>query len=104
MQDIVPAHSAQSMKNNLSLRGINWMVWPFYRPDFNPKYYIWDKMKSYINEIHPEPSGKPSKNKIPHAVLEAWESIEAVLLDRLIKSMPARCLNVIRIGGMATLH
>lgn len=58
-------------------------------------------MKSHVNEHHVElDTGDPFENEIRSAVLEARESVAAEHLDRLIKSKPDRCLDVIRAGGL----
>lgn len=41
----------------------------------------------------------PSENEIRKAALEAWRSIEPEQFDRLIKIIPARCLDTKSAGA-----
>lgn len=107
MQDNAPCHKAQNTAAEFDRLGISSMHWPAFSPDLNPIESLWNTMKDYIamkcrEDISESRHGR--RRQIPLSRLiemtrEAWGSIKAEELSRLIESMPKRCEAVINAGG-----
>ncbi|VDB93148.1 Bgt-50517, partial [Blumeria graminis f. sp. tritici] len=87
MQDNAPAHTANS-------------------PDLNPTEAVWNKMKDYIQHLHPNLGcGKQRTNdSLRKIVKETWDPVSSEDLVRLIQSMPSRCQAVIDEDGGPTKY
>ncbi|SZF00236.1 unnamed protein product [Blumeria hordei] len=78
---------------DMSQRLIQSIFWPSNSPDLNLIEAVWNRMKDYIQRHHPNLGGGKQRNPdgFRNIVKEAWDSVSAEDLVRLIDIMPARC-------------
>jgi hypothetical protein len=76
------------------------MTWPPYSPDLNPIETIWNVMKDWIQEHHPEEVN--DYQVLRTIVQQAWESVGSDVFQRQIATMPRRMQDVIAANGGPT--
>ncbi|KAG2780483.1 hypothetical protein PC116_g17528 [Phytophthora cactorum] len=77
------------------------MVWPARSPDYNPIENVWSAMAS---RVYAHGRQYDSVDQLEAAIFAAWDSIEQEYLLKLLKSMPRRCLAVIKGKGALTKY
>lgn len=97
MQDNAPPHTGKTTKKWMAENGIAPMVWPARSPDLNPIENVWAMMKRYLNSRYGD--GVASTEVLSARIVEAWESIRAEDLERLVGTMAERCHAVIAAQG-----
>jgi transposase len=102
MQDNATGHAAKDTLAYIANKGLHPIFWPANSPDLNPIETLWDKIKDYIGEKHPDIHR--SYPKLRAAIVEAWESIAHEDILDLIRSMPERCQAVIDAEGWHTKY
>ena len=102
MQDNAKPHSAKATLEYMNQRGLIPIFWPSNSPDLNPIETLWDMMKDYIQEKHPDIHTKYAQLRT--TVWEAWSSISEEDIRDLIRTMPARCQAVIEAEGWHTKY
>ena len=57
MQDGAPGHAAKIIIQKISDRNIRVILWFAFSPDFNLIETVWNNMKNWIQQNHPECDG-----------------------------------------------
>jgi len=98
-QDNDPKHSSRYVKAWLRQEQINTMDWPSQSPDLNPIENLWEILDLKIR-------GKLYHNnaELFNALKEAWTTMDAALISKLLRSMPKRCQDVIKNNGYFTKY
>ncbi|KAG2816009.1 hypothetical protein PC111_g13308 [Phytophthora cactorum] len=92
-QDNASIHASRETKQFLQEMQVNIMVWPARSPDYNPIENVWSAMAS---RVYAHGRQYDSVDQLEAAIFAAWDSIEQEYLQKLLKSMPRRCLAVIK--------
>jgi len=95
-QDNARPHTARLTTGNLQQQGIRLMGWPSMSPDLNPIEHLWDHIQREIDATLPRPT---TAQELEQAFVQAWGNVNVRLVNRLIRSMPARCRSVIDANG-----
>jgi hypothetical protein len=95
------ATTAGITRNFLQEREIQVMEWPALSPDLNPIEHVWDQLD---RRVHKRRNPPLTIQELTQALIEEWESIPQESLRRLVRSMPRRCEEVIRIRGGHTQY
>lgn len=100
-QDNVPIHKAKVNMKWFNRLKIDLMEWPSLSPDLNPIENLWGSLgrKVYAN-------GKQYKTKeeLKSAIIRSWNEIDESEYQNLIKSMPNRVFEVIKLNGAKTKY
>ena len=94
--DNARAHSARATVEYLTQHNIRVLPWPSLSPDLNPIEHFWDHMQRQLNALNPRPE---TALQLEQAVLQVWQNVQMATVNRLIRSMPARCQAVINARG-----
>ncbi|KAG3082880.1 hypothetical protein PC121_g5918 [Phytophthora cactorum] len=100
-QDNASIHASRETKQFLQEMQVNIMVWPARSPDYNPIENVWSAMAS---RVYAHGRQYDSVDQLEAAIFAAWDSIEQEYLLKLLKSMPRRCLAVIKGKGALTKY
>ena len=95
-QDNARPHTARLTTGYLQQQGIRLMEWPSMSPDLNPIEHLWDHIQREIDATLPRPT---TAQELEQAFVQAWGNVNVQLVNRLIRSMPARCRAVIAANG-----
>ncbi len=98
-QDLAPAHSSKATKKWLTDNNIQVLDWPANSPDLNVIEAIWDTMKRRMRNKKPTTS-----EQLKQVIMESWDSITALDIDKLVSSMPRRVAATIRAKGDVTKY
>ncbi|KAG2904581.1 hypothetical protein PC119_g11450 [Phytophthora cactorum] len=95
-QDNASIHRSHLTKEFFEEEGITVLNWPARSPDLNPIENVWSMMARYVYA-----NGRQYDNvaSLTAAILESWEAIELSYLNKLVASMPRRCIEVIEKKG-----
>ena len=94
--DLAPAHRSYKTAKYLKEKKIDALEWPCNSPDLNIIEFVWQKMKTRVQQVH-------LKTLELKAVLrEVWASITQNELEEMVESMPRRIHEVIAKKGDAT--
>jgi transposase len=100
-QDNARIHTSQITKDFLCEQNVRVMEWPPLSPDLNPIENLWGILsrKVYANgkQYH-------SINELKKSIQEAWDGIPMTVLNNLVKSMPNRCIEVLKRNGRKTSY
>lgn len=98
-QDNDPKHTSKLANKWFSDNNVNVLSWPAQSPDLNPIENLWQEVKVALR-------GKISTNKdtLWSLVEEAWKAIPRAKCQKLVDSMPRRCMAVINSKGFATKY
>ncbi|KAK9506085.1 hypothetical protein O3M35_008083 [Rhynocoris fuscipes] len=94
-QDNAPIHTARSTKQWLQDFGINILDWPPLSPDLNPIENLWGIMAREIYDIQ-----KPeiqNLDELKERITQAWENIPESTLINLVRSVPKRLLQALKV-------
>jgi transposase len=97
IQDNASGHIAKATLVEIERWGIRLISWPVNSPDLNPIETMWDWIKDYIQEKHPEVHR--SYPRLRDAVNEAWNSITDEQIRELIGTMHKRYKAIIDAHG-----
>lgn len=101
MQDNARPHTARVSMNFLQEEGIHVMDWPARSPDLNPIEHCWDMLGRRVRARNQLPR---SVADLRTALLEEWVAIPQNDIDRLIRSMPNRCVECANARGGHTSY
>jgi len=100
-QDNAPIHRANVNHRWFETKGIAVMEWPSYSPDLNPMENIWAALS---RRVYSEGKQYNSKKELKLAILRCWSEISILECTILIKSMPNRLFEVIKVKGAKTKY
>ncbi|GMF38079.1 unnamed protein product [Phytophthora lilii] len=100
-QDNASIHASRETKAFLKEQQVDTMVWPARYPDCNPIENVWSGMAA---RVYAHDRQYRTVEQLEAAVTAAWDSIEQEYLLKLMKSMPRRCLAVIKGRGRLTKY
>ncbi|KAG6611452.1 putative retroelement [Phytophthora cinnamomi] len=99
-QDNASIHVSRETKEFMDEMDVKRMEWTARSPDWNPIENVWGKR---VSRVYTHGRLYNSVAELEKAILLAWESIEKEYLQRLVESMPRRCLVVVKVkGGLTT--
>jgi transposase len=94
--DNASIHASRMTKQWLEEQEIDVMVWPARSPDFNPIENLWSivarKVYEDCRQFH-------TVTELKEMILKCWSEIPRKAIEKLIESMPRRCVAVIEKGG-----
>lgn len=97
-QDNDPKHSSRLCRGYLETKEENGvlvnMVWPPQSPDLNPIELLWEELDRRVREVCPSSAGD-----LWHKLQDAWASLEAAQINKLIERMPRLVNAVLRAKG-----
>lgn len=98
-QDNDPKHTSNLAKAWFQNNNVNVLSWPSQSPDLNPIENLWGEVKVTIQGKNPS-----NKDELWTLVKSAWENIPIEKCQKLVDSMPSRCLAVIKNNGYSTKY
>lgn len=101
MQDNARPHTARLTKQYLASETIELLPWPARSPDLNPIEHVWDMLQRAISCRPVQPV---TIADLRTALIEEWNRIPQLRINRLIHSMPRRCQAVINANGRHTRY
>ncbi|GFW40831.1 transposable element Tcb2 transposase [Trichonephila clavipes] len=101
MDDNCWPHRANLVENFLFEEGIVRMEWPVCSPDMNPIEHVWDALGRRVAGRQPRPQ---ILQELKRALLEEWDRIPQLVINRFIDSMPQRCLTLLAVHENHTLY
>lgn len=96
MQDIATVHKSRAMTEWFKLLDKHVMPWPSKSPDLNPIENVWCVLSRMIYGNRKQLG---TVKGLEEAILDAWDKITPSMLRNHIKSMPKRCLAVVKSDG-----
>jgi transposase len=97
--DSAPCHRARSVKKFLQDNKVPTLPWPGNSPDLNPIENLWAILKKKVNKKNPR-----TKLELKEAIIKVWYHEMDGTLERLVDSMPDRCLKVLKAKGFPTKY
>lgn len=107
-QDNARIHLAGPVTDWFEEHGI-WVIdWPPHSPDLNPIEHVWKALKEKLYNLYPT-LGQLRNNERDIAILqarirEAWEQVDQVHIQRLVRSIPDRLRTCRRVQGWYTKY
>lgn len=98
-QDNDPKHTSKKAKEWFRTNKVSVMEWPAQSPDLNPIEHLWKDVKVEVAKLRPK-----NANDLWTAVQKVWSEIPIQRCQRLIESMPDRCVAVLKNNGQATKY
>ncbi len=93
-QDNAPCHKSKRTMEYILQNNVEIMKWPPQSPDLNPIENVWGYMGIEKRNYHPK-----NKKDLELILMEIWNNIPSDFLQKLIKGMHTRCLEVIKAKG-----
>ena len=109
MQDNAPIHTARIVKQWFQQHDLKVLDWSFYSPDLNSIEHLWFCLKKLVyvinSDIEKVTEGvEKIKEALDKALIEAWNLIEADILESLMMSMSKWIKAVIASEGWYTKY
>lgn len=101
VQDNARVHVANDTMNFLRELEIQAMDWPAMSPDLNPIEHVWDMLE---RRIRLRPAAPQNLQELQEALIEEWERLPQMGIRKLVRSMPRRCQEVLRVQGNHTRY
>ena len=99
MQDNDPKHKAEMNMRYLENKNVNVLEWPAQSPDLNPIENLWMTLALKTKERKCR-----NEDELFRTLQNAWNELEKNTLEKLVSSMPNRCLMVINDNGLPTKY
>ncbi|KAF0684323.1 hypothetical protein As57867_004498, partial [Aphanomyces stellatus] len=96
MQDGASIHRAKVTEEFLKGQNIDLFAHPALSPDLNPIENLWGVL---ARKVYGNGKQYPNVKELIAAVKEAWSQIDHNYIQKLIDSMPSRCVDVIQAKG-----
>jgi transposase len=100
-QDNAPCHVSAFSKTWFTGHGINLLEWPAVSPDLNIIENCWGMLARLV---YAEGRQFNTKHELVYALHTSWNLIEQNYIRQLFKSVPKRCLEVLRVCGKPTKY
>ena len=97
--DLAPAHRAHKTFKYLKEKQIDVLEWPSNSPDLNIIEFVWQKMKTRVQQVHPR-----TLEELKAALLEVWGSFSHKEVEEMVESVSRRIPEVIIKKGDATKY
>ena len=98
-QDNAAIHVSNSTKQWFIDHNIETMDWPAKSPDLNPIENLWGIL---VRDVYEDCRQFSSTLELKKAIVEAWNRITLETLSRLIRSMPNRMIETLKMRGDIT--
>ena len=95
-QDNAAVHSSHITRSWFLFRGIKVMSWPACSPDLNPIENLWDIL---ARQVYKYVKIYESKLELVTAIRREWQNIGQNVIHDLLRSMPQRCIEVLKQNG-----
>ena len=96
-QDNDPKHTSRKAKQRLESNSIDVMEWPPQSLDLNAIENLWAEVKVNVAKSSPK-----NVNELWVVVQRSWSQISVEKCQKLVDSMPCRCLAVLSNKGFTT--
>lgn len=97
--DNARAHRVRVVNDYLQRHHIVHMPWPAMSPDLSPIEHVWDMIGRRVRRRQRQPT---TLQELAAALQEEWDRLPQIVIGRLIRSMPRRIAECLRIGGAIT--
>ena len=94
-----PKHTSKLIKDWLIAQNVTVMDWPAQSPDLSPIENLWDEIDRRIHT-----KNITNTSDLFEEIQNIWNSIPQDYIDKLLKSMKNRCLEVMKNKGFATRY
>jgi transposase len=94
--DNASIHRSRMTQQWLQEQEIDLMSWPALSPDLNPIENLWSVLARSVYEDNKQ---YHSIYELKMAILRCWEKISRGTIEKLILSMPKRCIDVLECKG-----
>ena len=91
-QDNARPHVARDNMDYMRQNNIDVLPWPALWPDLSPIEHLWDQLDRRVRKRQQQPQ---TLNQLLAALMEEWQRIPQVSINRLIAPMRRRCVAVI---------
>jgi transposase len=91
-QDNASIHTSRETMEWFSDQELALLSWPALSPDLNPIENLWAIM---ARRVYPNGRQFTTREGLVAAILKAWDDITQETLDKLVESMPKRCIEVL---------
>jgi transposase len=98
-QDNATIHVSNSTKSWFLRNNVKLLEWPACSPDINPIENLWGILVRKIYKHEGQIIQFSSLTQLKNAIEEAWNGLEPSILKNLVKSMPKRCLDIVKNKG-----
>lgn len=98
-QDNDPKHTAGVVTQCFKRNKVRVLPWPSQSPDLNPIEHLWDELERRAGAHKCSNLGE-----LFDRLQREWTEIDQNTIDRLLESMPRRCLAVINANGFPTKY
>ncbi|KDR20647.1 Mitogen-activated protein kinase kinase kinase kinase 3 [Zootermopsis nevadensis] len=96
MHDSARPHVAGIIREYLQEHNIAILPWPARSPDMNPIEHVWDVLGRSVRDRQ---NARTTLRDLEDARLEEWVQISQIDIRRIVRSMPQRCIAVLRVEG-----
>jgi transposase len=100
-QDNARPHTARIYQAYLQHEHIQTLPWPAFSPDMSPIKHLWDELGRRVHNRQPQPA---DIHQLQAALVEEWQAIPQVMIQRLLQSMRTRVLACIAARGGHTRY
>ena len=94
-------HRARLITDHLHQQGINRMEWPAVSPDLNPIELLWDQLG---RAVYKRVSDATTLQDLRRYLVEEWDALPQLRIQRLVQSMRRRCQAIIAAFGGSTRY
>lgn len=95
-QDNARPHVARLCSNFLQTNNVDVLPWPAFSPDLYPIEHLWDELDKRVRR---RPNPPTNIQDLEHALLQEWNDIPQVTINKLINSMTRRVQAAIDANG-----